>query len=127
VLRFLKQKLDRWAINCAAGALPPGQHNPERLCEATHLLASRQLLEFPDLPANLVHGENSSFHFDSSVPLGLPRNDRVHGELFRAAAEWQSKPLVIIVHGWNAELHYLYILPRLARALNRRGINAAPL
>jgi len=28
------------------------------------------------------------------------------------------------VHGWNAELHYLYVLPRVARSLNRRGINA---
>jgi hypothetical protein len=125
VLRFLKQKLDRWAINLAAKALPPGRQNPARLHEAKQLLASTQLLEFPDVRAELVQSENHSFHFESSLPLGFPRNDRVHGKLFRTSTEWKSKPLVLLVHGWNAELHYLYILPRLARALNQRGINAA--
>ena len=125
VLRSLKQKLDRWAINLAANALPPGKCNPERLREAEQILASGQLHEFPDVTAALVQSGNHSFHFDSSLPVGLPRTDQVHGKLFRAGADWKSKPLAILVHGWDAELHYLYILPRVARALNSRGISAA--
>ena len=124
VLQSLKQKLDRWAINCAANALSPGQHNAERLTEAAQLLSSSQLLDVPDVTAHLIHSENNTYHFQSSLPLGLPRNDQVHGKFFRAGTDWKTKPLVILVHGWNAELHYTYVLPRLARALNRRGINA---
>lgn len=125
VLRFLKQKLDRWAIDAAANALPPGKHDPARVRRAAELLASDQFLRFPDATATLVEGERNSFQFPSSIPLSLPRNDIVHGKLFRTGSDWNSKPLVILVHGWNAELHYIYLLPRVARALSRRGINAA--
>jgi pimeloyl-ACP methyl ester carboxylesterase len=125
VLRFWKQKLDRWAINLAAQALPPGKHDPARLGDAAELLASQQLLEFPDVTAELTEANDGGFRFPSSVPFGLPRNDLVHGRIFRAKGDWRAKPFVVLVHGWNAELHYLYILPKVARALNRRGINAA--
>ena len=116
VLPFLKQKLDRWAINLAANALPPGKYDAAQCREAARLLASRKLLEFPDVTAELVQTGNGAFHFDSSVSLKLPRNDCVHGKLFQTDSSWRSRPLVILVHGWNAELHYLYILPRLARS-----------
>jgi dienelactone hydrolase len=125
VLRFLKQKLDRWAINAAANALPCGSHDSAHVRQAAELLASDQFLQFPDAAAALVEGGNNTFQFPSTFPLDLPRNNTVHGRLFHAGRNWNSKPLVIIVHGWNAELHYLHVLPRIARGLNRRGINAA--
>jgi pimeloyl-ACP methyl ester carboxylesterase len=124
VLRFLKQKLDGCAIEAAARALPPGQHDPARVRAAAALLASDQWLQFPESAAALTESAGA-FQFPSTVPLGLPRNDIVHGKLFRAGPAWKSQPLVLLVHGWNAELHYLYVLPHVARALNRRGLNAA--
>ena len=49
----------------------------------------------------------------------------MHGKFFLTGKSWATRPFVILVHGWNAELHYLHILPFIARALNRRGLNAA--
>jgi hypothetical protein len=125
MLRFWKQKLDRWAINAAARALSAGKYDSARIRRAAELLADDRFLELPGKPADLVVQKSGAFQFRSNVLLELPRNDLVHGKLFRATGSWHSKPLVILVHGWNAELHYLYALPRVARALNRSGMNAA--
>ena len=73
----------------------------------------------------IVEGADTHFHFASNITTSSAGNNVAHGRIFRVKGAWQTKPLVILVHGWNAELHYLYILPRVARALNRRGFNAA--
>ncbi len=125
MFRGIKQKLDRWAIDAAAAALPAGRPNPDGLRAAAEILAATDLLEVGPATAELKEEPGGRFSFRSNVSLDLERNDIVHGRIFRCSGEWRSKPLVLLVHGWNAELHYLYVFPRVARALNRRGINAA--
>lgn len=65
------------------------------------------------------------FQFQSQVATPWAENNVVHGKLFRAGKDWQTKPSVLLVHGWNGELGYLFQFPFLAKLLNREGMNAA--
>lgn len=125
VLKRLKQHLDKAAIYGAANALPRTPAAPEQYVEAKHLLANEQLLVPPEITPELTFSDSICFSFSSALASPSPVNNRVHGKLFRTLGRWQHKPLVLIIHGWNAELHYLKVCPLLARGLNRRGMNAA--
>jgi dienelactone hydrolase len=125
LFKGLKQSIDRSAIRVAAKSLAPGNANAARVLRAHEMLEDPALLLPMEETAKLIRRSNADFQFLSTVATGEARNDTVHGRLFLAAERWASKPLVILVHGWNAELHYLYVLPFVARALNRRGMNAA--
>jgi len=65
------------------------------------------------------------FEFRSPVASRWAENDRVFGKLFRAGPDWQKRPSVILLHGWNAELQYRWQFPFLARQLTGAGVNAA--
>ena len=65
------------------------------------------------------------FEFRSPVASRWAENDRVFGKLFRAGTDWQKRPSVILLHGWNAELQYRWQFPFLANRLTRAGVNAA--
>lgn len=123
-IRF-KQFIDQSAINLAAKSLPAGKPHPAKTIAAREQLADANLLRPPIETPQLTRGPNRSFQFRSPIHTGASRNDTVHGKLFLPRKCWAAQPLVILVHGWNAELHYLYILPIIARALNRQGLNAA--
>src|SRR5687768_4018455 len=125
MLKGLKQWIDRGAINVAAKSLAPGCPDETRVLRAREMLADPKLLRPIEETAQLMRGEKGAFQFASTVTSGAGRNDTVHGKLFLAGENWAAKPLAILVHGWNAELHYLYVLPFVARGLNRRGLNAA--
>ena len=124
-MRGLKRWIDRGAINVAAKSLAPGKPDDARVLRAREMLAHPELLRPIEETAKFTCGAKGEFQFDSTVRSGAGRNDTVHGRLFFAGESWAAKPLVVLVHGWNAELHYLYVLPLVARALNRRGLNAA--
>ena len=125
LLRALKQWIDRSAINLAAKSLAPGKADEARLLQARQMLLDPELLRPVEETAKLTSGPNGEFQFESTIPSGAGRNDSVHGRLFLSGESWGAKPFVVLVHGWNAELHYLYVLPFVARALNRHGLNAA--
>lgn len=65
------------------------------------------------------------FRFSSRVTTPWHENNIVHGKLYRAGNDWNRKPSVLLVHGWNGELGYYYQFPFLARLLNRSGLNVA--
>ncbi|MGZ8898564.1 MAG: alpha/beta hydrolase family protein [Limisphaerales bacterium] len=109
----------------AAKSLPAGLPSPDKVSTAREILRQTDFLRSPDQTAQLTRGPDNAFYFPSHITTALPRNDTVHGKLFLAGKSWANRPFVILVHGWNAELHYLYILPFVARALNRHGLNAA--
>ena len=92
---------------------------------ATELLKDQRFLQPPEIAAQLTIGNDKNFQFASAETEGHGRNATVHGRLFFTTGPWATRPFVTLVHGWNAELHYLYILPRVARALNQAGMNAA--
>jgi pimeloyl-ACP methyl ester carboxylesterase len=121
----LKQRIDQAAIDMAAKSLPPGLADPVKTRIAAEIMAQPDFLTPSDKMARLALGDKNSFRFDSLTPCANSRNDIVHGRIFKAGDAWATRPFVILIHGWNAELHYLYGLPFVARALNRRKINAA--
>lgn len=123
----LKKRIDRAAIDIAARSLPPGIPSANRTNQAKELLSNEKLLRPAGETGRLQFNGPQEFQFQSAVKTNHARNDVVYGRLFRTGSAWASRPTVILVHGWNAELHYLYILPRLARALNQAGMNAAQL
>jgi dienelactone hydrolase len=125
MFKGFKQWLDRWSIKAASGSLRPGAARPCQIEETNRLLRTPELLAPPDQAAQLEFSDELNFTFRSTAKGHAARCDLVHGKLYRAGKSWQSKPLVVVVHGWNAELHYLYLCPRVARALNKRGLNAA--
>ena len=99
--------------------------NRSGVLKAEELLAQPDFLKVPDEIPKLNRAPDGSFQFASQIPTAASRNDTVHGRLFLCGELWATRPLVILVHGWNAELHYLYIMPGIARALNRKGLNVA--
>ena len=126
LFKYLKQAIDRAAINAASKSLPPGVARTEaEIAQARDLLRSEGLLRPSGVTAQLTRAPDGTFQFHSPVTTGIAKNDQVHGKLFLAGESWATKPLVIVVHGWNAELHYLHVLPFVARALNKHRLNAA--
>lgn len=112
-------------MDLAAKSLPTGTCERARVEQAARLLQQSELLQPPEITARLDLNDDGTFRFESTLRSGYATNDVVHGRLLRVGKAWRTRPVVILVHGWNAELHYLHILPRVARALNRRGLNAA--
>jgi pimeloyl-ACP methyl ester carboxylesterase len=124
VFKRFKQGLDRWAINAATAALPAPAPNPAQINEINAILARPDFFVPTDQVANVRFANRFEFDFDSPVQLCCPENNRGHGWFMRTSGDWRSRPVVILIHGWNAQLHYEMLLPRLARRLRRMGINS---
>jgi dienelactone hydrolase len=122
-MRWLKQRIDRWAISAAAKALPRLPADPGQRREVDLALAREDLFTPPERIPEVRLASDFSWQFASSVKTPFPRNNTVHGKLFPARANWPERPSAVLVHGWNAELHYAKVLPRVGRALARAGIN----
>jgi dienelactone hydrolase len=124
VFKRFKQKLDHWAINAGYSTLPCPDPNPDQKSELDAILRDQNFFRPKQRVPELKFTNRWQFEFDSPVQLCCPENNRVHGWFLNAGKDWTKRPLVILMHGWNAELHYEMILPRLARRLRRHGMNA---
>jgi len=80
---------------------------------------------FPELPLSprITFRQDGTFDFPSPLPSGIPRNDRVRGQLHRARGE--PGPVTILVHGWNGEQGYRLLFPWLARRLRFSRVSTA--
>jgi hypothetical protein len=123
--RCLTEPLDRWAIKmaCSSVVTKSGGHHEH---EAEQLLAQPDFFpEIIHLPGDLAFSDHRHFSFTSPIASRWMPNNTVHGRLFRTAAEWQSRPAVILLHGWNSERAYETQFPFLGWRFNRHGVNAA--
>ena len=111
-------------MSLAAKSLDRGHSDQLKQRAAKELLANPELLKPVEITPE-INISGDSFQFTSNIVTSCPRNNVVHGRLFTVGEAWRKRPMVILVHGWNAELHYLHILPGLARTLNKQGLNAA--
>lgn len=73
-----------------------------------------------DLQFHGIHG----ISYASPLPCPWPRNNTVIGRIYRAEGDWQRKPTVILLHGWNGELNYETLFPWMGRRLAKAGVNA---
>jgi hypothetical protein len=103
-----------------------GGQAPHHAPQAEALLNNPKFFcEFNDLPPQLAFSSEKQFHFSSPISSRWAQNNRVTGKLYRAGRDWRSRPSVILLHGWSAELQYRWQFPLLATRLARKGINAA--
>jgi pimeloyl-ACP methyl ester carboxylesterase len=124
VFKWFKQKLDHWAITAACSTLPSPDPDPNQAAELNRILENPDFFTPPERVADVTFSNEREFEFNSSVELYIAENNRVHGWFLRQGADWQKHPLVILLHGWNAEMYYQYVLPKLGRRLVRLGVNA---
>lgn len=123
-MRFFKVQADRWAIRTAARLLPRVPPEPVNPAEIMALLSDPCAFVPSEIAPRLEVRKDRSFEFESTVQTSYACNNRVHGKFYAISGEWRKHSSVVLVHGWNAETHYLSILPNVARDLNRRGFNA---
>jgi len=94
--------------------------------EAEQLLSEQGLFFDPgQVTPELSFTSPTDFCFTSAMRSPFEENNRVSGRLFRTGPDWEKRPSVILLHGWNAELQYRWQFPALARRLARAGVNTA--
>ena len=125
MMGFLVRPLDRIAIRGAMSSVTV-------VDGCGNIDAAEKVLREPDLfgggsePArDLTFQSEHEFQFTSPGDNPWPENKIVHGKFYRAGKQWQTRPTVILLHGWNGELGYWRQFPYLAWRLNRHGLNAA--
>jgi dienelactone hydrolase len=121
---FITKPLDRIAMRSACGSVRP---SPDGDCHVEEALAMLKRPDFfaPDVaPAKLEEGPRDTFRFPSPFESSVPANNIVPGRMFLTGRDWQRKPSVILLHGWNAETQYDWIFPFWGQLLARAGVNA---
>src|SRR5438046_867259 len=97
-----------------------GSGEPHHAAEAENWLNDPKFFSGSEGPVpQIAFTSPHDFEFRSPVVSRWAENDRVFGKLFRAGADWQKRPSVILLHGWNAELQYRWQFRFLARQLTR--------
>jgi len=125
MIGFLVRPLDRLAIRGATASVPVVEQRGD-IAALEELLRRPDLFTTPVEPArDLTFQSRHAFQFTSPIEPSAPENKIVHGKFFPAGRNWQGKPSVILLHGWNGELGYWRQFPYLAWRLNRHGLNAA--
>ena len=124
---FLAQLIDRGTLAFAALMHAESADRPARSVEAATWLARPDFFTPQVKAARPVFHSETDFTFASPVALGPERNRVVHGRLFRAGSSLKDRPTVVLLHGWNDELGYLFRQPAVARRLAATGLNVAML
>src|SRR5829696_2036446 len=117
--RCFAEPLDRLAIRPARGAVLPSPDGQSHAEEAAAFLHAPNFFCPQIEPARLEFHGKTSFQFPSFVHSESPCNELVRGRCECAAAAWQQRPSVILLHGWNAELQYQWQLPYWSQLLAR--------
>lgn len=124
MIALLAKPLDWWVIRLASRStgVSEGSLEPSRALAqiVPELHIGRKVS--PATPV-LNFTADDAFEFTSPVETPAPCNNRVHGRLFKVGQDWRNRPVAILMHGWNAEVCYRHLFPRLARRLSRAGLN----
>lgn len=122
--RFIARPLDRFAIRSACGSVLPSPDGQAHIAEAAELLHYAEFFAPAVEPARVEFTSKQNFQFASPVQSESANNNVVRGRFEPATKEWQARPSVILLHGWNAELQYQWLFPFWAQLLAHAGVNA---
>ena len=122
--RLIARPLDRCAIRSARGCVLPSPDGHAHAEEALDLLRRPDFFSPAIEPARIELTRAGAFSFPSAVRTVSEENNVVRGHFEPAGKNWQEKPSVILLHGWNAELQYRWQLPFWSQLLARAGVNA---
>ncbi len=124
--RHFTEPLDLLAIRSACQSVRLGDGPAEHLEEAQAFLKQNDFFWPEGVPSADPHFyTETEFRFPSQVVSASAENSIVWGRFFRAGWNWREKPSVLLVHGWQGELGYVWQFPFLGRYLARHGVNAA--
>jgi dienelactone hydrolase len=96
-----------------------------RLAEAVEFLNGPDFIPAESKPAELEFTSNTRFKFPSPRPCKFAENNVVHGRLYRCAAVWQKRPVIILLHGGGNFPGHQLRFQWLARRCHRAGFNVA--
>ncbi|HEX4122213.1 MAG TPA: alpha/beta hydrolase family protein [Verrucomicrobiae bacterium] len=119
--------LDRVAIQFAAARAPRLDGKNPHIQEARAFLESEDFISREAQPARVELGARPYFSFPTPRPTPYLENNLVHGRLYRCERQWQERPTLILLHGWNDVLNHHWRFPLIAAQINRQGMNAATL
>jgi pimeloyl-ACP methyl ester carboxylesterase len=125
VRAVLCKLLDWWTIQLARRCTRPRGELSTEYSVQSNAPAQDLSIAGPTTPRDWVFGSSGSFQFASPIQTAAPLNNTVHGRFYPAAEKWTKHPTVILLHGWDAEICYQKLFPRLARRLKRLGLNTA--
>ena len=118
---------DRLAILLAAARAPRLDGRNPNLDEARAFLESADFISREVQPVRVEFGKRPHFSFATPHPTPFLQNNIVHGRLYRCERQWQERPTVLLLHGWNDIIDHRCRFPVIAGQINRQGINAATL
>lgn len=130
---YLAKTLDWLHIQRSFRRMPSIDGRVHRLEEALCFLKSPNFIPVESQPAPVQFDEGVNFRFASPRPSAFQENNIAYGRLYRCAARWQEKPVILLLHGGGLTrgrkscLKYRFAYPMIARRCNRAGFNAATL
>jgi dienelactone hydrolase len=127
MMAALSRLIDWAAIRTAAARMPQPDGRDAHVAEAQQLIDSSEFIPASVKPARLHFSGANQFYFESPHPGPFAENNVAHGCLYRCGENWQGRPTVILLHGWNDIINHRVRFPFMARQINRLGINAATL
>jgi pimeloyl-ACP methyl ester carboxylesterase len=122
----LAKFMDWWAIQAATLMMPANDLN-SRLEEALQFLKGPDFIPVESQPARVEFDGARRFRFPTPRPCEFAENNVVHGRLYRTSEQWQQRPVIILLPGWNDSATYKLRFPLIARRSNRAGFNVATL
>jgi pimeloyl-ACP methyl ester carboxylesterase len=126
----LAKLIDWCAIQVTSRRVPKIDNLNLRLDEALHFLKGSDFIPAESKPAQIQfnpHNAGLHFLFPTPRPSQFAENNVVYGRLYRCASDWQERPTIVLLHGWNSVLSHRLRFPWIAHRCNRAGFNAATL
>jgi pimeloyl-ACP methyl ester carboxylesterase len=122
----LARPLDWFVIQLARRCVRLDSDTPDQPPGSGRVLTGFELSHEPAAkPLDFALSGDGRFQFASPVTTAAPQNNTVHGQLYTTGLDWASRPTVVLLHGWNAELCYHRMFPSLARRFGELRTNTA--
>jgi dienelactone hydrolase len=126
----LAKFIDWSAIQAMAVLIPRNAERNLRLKEALQFLKGPDFIPVESKPAQAEFNPDKTglhFRFPTPKPGKCAENNIVHGRLYRCSANWQQRPVLILLHGRGDYFDHYYRFPSIARRCNQAGVNVATL
>ena len=120
-------KFIAWSVLQMAYAVVGLKHAPRpkwKLEEALEFLNGPDFIPAASDPAQMEFDGPRHFTFPTPRPSEDEENNIVYGRLYRCAARWRERPVIILLDG-NPAIGYHTAFPLIARRFNRAGFNVA--
>ena len=123
----LAKFIDWSALQVMTRRTPRDDGQSPRLEEALQLLKGPGFIPAASQPAQVKFNGSLHFRFPTPRPCSFTENNVVYGRLYRAGGNWQARPAIILLHGWNSAPSHRYRFPLIARRCRQAGFNAVTL